>query len=190
MRRRLPLVIAMLAVALAACGSQDPVASSAPLTAAPDAPVSAGDDPAGGTCLAGTEDCRDDPSRPGAEAPGAPGEPGQPLPGDGAPDDPEPTFVEPRAGLEDLRPVGWDRIDVDVDDRSVTVSWWSGVAPCDVLSDVEVTYGDDAVTVTVVEGSVPTDEPRACIELAQLKAHRLTLEEPIGPRSILDGAEA
>lgn len=147
--------------------------------------------PAAGACLAGAEDCDDTGGDMGAPPPDTP----VTGPADGADDgggaDPaEATRVEPTEGLEDVHPVGWDVVEVDPDDQTrVTISWWSGVAPCHALSEVVVEYTEEAVTLTVLEGSVPSDEPQACIELAQYKATSITLDEAIGPRSILDGAE-
>ncbi len=66
----------------------------------------------------------------------------------------------------------------------------SGVAPCNALAEVQAEFTDEAVTLTVIEGSEPADEPQACIEIAQYKQTTITLDEEIGPRSILDGAEA
>ena len=100
------------------------------------------------------------------------------------------TQVEPTDGLENVHPVSWDTVEVAPDDQTqVTVSWWSGVPPCNTFAEVEVSYTDDAVVLTVLEGNVPADEPQACIEIAQYKSTTLTLDEEVGPRSILDGAE-
>jgi hypothetical protein len=183
--------VAVVLVALAGCAIQDSAApSAAPTTSATDdtatpgaspsvdpdtAVTSTATDPAGGTCLAGDPDCLDDPSNPNATPPGPP--------------TPEPTFVAPRGGLEDLREVPWDEVDVAGDDRTVTVRWTSGVEPCHALDRIDVASTADAVTLTVIEGTVASDEPIACIEIALLEAHRLVLDEPIGPRSILDGAD-
>lgn len=182
-RSRLPLLLAsagMLAALTAACGGS----------------VTSGEaediDPAAGACLAGDEDCQDTGGDMGAPPPDAPVSDGEATDGGGMEPDPgEATEVEPTDGLDDVRPVGWETVEVDPADQTrVTVFWWSGVAPCNMLADVEVTYTDEAVTLTVLEGSEPADEPQACIELAQYKSTTLTLDEEIGPRSILDGAES
>ena len=144
---------------------------------------------AAGACLEGAEDCQDTGGDMGAPPPDTPvsapaGD------GDQQGDAAQAEAVEPTDGLEDLRPVGWETVEVDPGDQTqVTVYWWSGVEPCNALSEVEVAYGEDAVTLTVVEGTVPADEPQACIEIAQYKQTSITLDEEVGPRSILDGAE-
>lgn len=172
--------VATTALLAAGCGAQGPDVGSG--DGAPP--------PAAGACLEGATECDDmggDMGAPGPEAPVTGG-------GDGVDAGPgeEPTAeaVEPTDGLVDLREVGWDRVEVDTDDQSrLTVYWWSGVAPCNALSEVQVETTDQAVTLTVVEGSEPADEPQACIELAQYKQTTVTLDEELGPRSVLDGAE-
>lgn len=136
--------------------------------------------PAAGACLEGSEDCQD-----------TGGDMGAPD----APDTDEPageaTEAQPKDGLENVRAIGWDRVEVDPDDQTrVTVFWWSGVEPCNALSGVEAELGDEAVVLTVMEGSEPADEPQACIEIAVYKQTTITLDEAVGPRSIVDGTEA
>lgn len=141
-----------------------------------------------GACLEGATECDDMGGDMGAPAPDEPvsDEPGM---GDGG-DAGDAERVEPQDGLVDLRPVGWDEVQVDPDDQSrVTVYWMSGVQECNALAEVEVEYGD-AITLTVIEGTPPSDEPMACIELAVRKQTTVKLEEEVGPRSILDGADA
>lgn len=126
--------------------------------------------PAAGMCLEGVPDCVD-------------------TVVDDLPNQGEAQRVEPRDGLENLRSVGWEQVTIDVDDPStVTLSWWSGVEPCYALSEVVVDYTDDAVTLTIIEGNEPSDDGPMCIEIAVYKATTITLDEQIGPRSILDGA--
>lgn len=158
--------------------------------------VAAGGGAAAGACLAGAEDCQDTGGDMGATPPDGelPVNPDEPVT---APADPGAdgdaagaTAVEPTDGLEDVRAVGWDTVEVNPDDQTeVTVFWTSGVAPCNALSEVTAELSDDAVTLTVLEGTVPSDEPQACIEIAQYKRATITLDEEVGPRSILDGAE-
>lgn len=142
-----------------------------------------------GACLEGATECDDmggdmgvpPPDEPVSDAPdmGGGGDPGG-----GA------EVVEPQDGLDDLRPVGWEEVQVDPDDQSrVTVYWTSGVQECNALAEVEVEYGDDAITLTVIEGTPPSDEPMACIELAVRKQTTIQLDEEVGPRSIRDGAD-
>ncbi len=172
--------VAVLALAATACGAADS-SEDGDVAAAP---------PAAGACLAGADDCQDTGGDMGAPPPdGLPvADPDAPVTDGG--ETPQATQVEPTDGLENVHPVGWDRIDVAPDDQTqVTVYWWSGVAPCNALSEVQVDYAEDAITLTVLEGNVPADEPQACIEIAQYKSTSITLDEEVGPRSILDGAE-
>lgn len=142
--------------------------------------------PAAGACLEGATECDDTGGDMGAPPPDLPvshdADPGDPV-------TPSATEVEPTDGLEDVHPVRWDGVEVDPDDQSrVTVRWTSGVAPCNAFAGVEAEFTEDTVTLTVLEGGVPSDEPQACIEIAQFKQATVELGEAIGPRSILDGA--
>ena len=183
--RRLLAATALVALAAAGCGAAETAESDD--AAAP---------PAAGACLAGAEDCQDTGGDMGAPPPdGLPvADPDAPVTdgGAGGGEDPgQATQVEPTEGLENVHPVGWEEVQVAPDDQTqVTVFWWSGVAPCNALSEVQVDYADDTVTLTVLEGNVPSEEEQACIELAQYKSTTITLDEEVGPRSILDGADA
>jgi len=177
---------AVVALAATACGGE----------AATDVAADGGG-AAAGACLAGAEDCQDTGGDMGAPPPSdgeLPVNPDEPVTGTAEPgadgDQPGATEVEPTDGLEDVRAVGWDSVEVNPDDQTeVTVFWTSGVAPCNALSEVTAEFSDEAVTLTVFEGTVPSDEPQACIEIAQMKRTTITLDEEVGPRSILDGAE-
>lgn len=175
MRSRWQLAVPLLlTVLLAACGIT--------------AEDSASSDGLAGACLEGATECDDmggdmdapPPDEPVSDAPDVGG-------GDG---DGGAEVVEPQDGLDDQRAVGWDEVQVDPEDQSrVTVYWTSGVQECNALAEVEAEYGDDAITLTVIEGTPPSDEPMACIELAVRKQTTVQLEEEVGPRSIRDGAD-
>ena len=109
-------------------------------------------------------------------------------PGDGTIPSPEPSFVTPEPGQADVRPIGWDSAEPGKDDLSVTVSYWSGVEPCNVLDHVDVEYSAKKVTITLFEGHSPTDEDTACIEIAVYKGTVVQLDEPLDGREIVDGA--
>lgn len=109
---------------------------------------------------------------------------------DQTPGEGEPEMVEPQPGMDDVRPVPWDEVEVE-NDTTVVVEWWSGVRPCYVLDRVEVAYGSETITVTLHQGHVPwDDEPVACIEIAKRKAVVVELDEPVDGREIVDGAPA
>jgi hypothetical protein len=105
------------------------------------------------------------------------------------PEEPQSTPVTPRPGMADVRPVGWERAEVGNDDRTVTLHFWSGVEPCNVLDHIEVDYSSDAVTITLFEGHDPDAQDVACIEIALLKSVTVTLDQPLGGRDLVDGTE-
>jgi len=95
-------------------------------------------------------------------------------------------MVTPRPGLIDPRPHAWESVDVE-NDRTLLIRYYGGVEECYGLDHVDVKYGTDAITVTVYEGRVPG--AGVCIEMAQLKAVRIHLDEPLGGREVVDGAK-
>lgn len=131
---------------------------------------------AAGACLVGTPDCDDTVEGPDGENPA-------PLPTEPV----DPQVVEPTPGMTNVYARMFDTATVGEDGRTVTIDFWSGVEPCYVLDHVDVAYGG-AVIITLFEGSAPTDEPVACIEIAVAKRVVITLDEPLGDRPIIDGA--
>lgn len=101
--------------------------------------------------------------------------------------DPGASPVEPQPGQEDVRAIRWHSAKA-IGNEAVRVRFWSGVEPCNVLDHVEVDYSATAVTITLYEGSSPTEEDVACIELALLKETTVELDEPLGRRRLRDGA--
>ena len=97
--------------------------------------------------------------------------------------------VRPRAGMADLRPVGWEKARRTPSGRALRVTYWSGVEPCNVLDHVNVEYSAKEITVTLLEGYDPEAGDVACIEIALLKAVVVRLEESVGGRKIVDGAK-
>lgn len=98
-----------------------------------------------------------------------------------------PELVEPSPGMVEVSPIAWESAEV-VGDRTVEITWTSGVRPCYVLDRVEVTADEQTVTITLFEGSAPSDEPVACIEIAKQKRTRVQLDSPVAGRQIDDGA--
>ncbi len=90
---------------------------------------------------------------------------------------PRPTMVTPMAGLMDVHRVGATGLEASVDGSrlSVTVAWWSGVEPCNVLAGVDVARDGNTITLTVREGASRLDV--ACIEIAVYKATIVDLGE-------------
>ena len=107
--------------------------------------------------------------------------PGDDLSGRGGP-----LRVEPRGGLVDIRAIGWDRYRVSAGGNAVDLYFWHGVEECYGLDRVDVAYKEKTVRLTIHEGRNP--EAETCIELAVRKVVRVTLDEPIGDRDVVDGA--
>ena len=110
-----------------------------------------------------------------------------PCPGD-EPPVVHPQIVEPTPGMADVHPIDFDTAKVGDDDRSVTVDFVSGVAPCSVLDHVDVSYGAEAVTITLFEGHDPDAGMVACPAIAEFKRTIVTLDQPLDGRAIVDGA--
>lgn len=102
---------------------------------------------------------------------------------------PAPRSVTPTPGMAGVHSIGWDSATVGDDDRTVTVRFWSGIAPCYVLDHVDLIERPDAVTITLYEGSDPSAGDVACPEIAELKATTLTLSAPLAGRPLVDGAD-
>lgn len=101
---------------------------------------------------------------------------------------PLPQVVEPDPGMADIHPIRFERAVVGTDDRTVSVDFWAGVAPCSVLDHVDVTSDDDAVTITLYEGHDPAAGQVACPAIAMQKRVVVTLDQPLDSRKIVDGA--
>lgn len=163
---------------------------AATLTLVACASVAAGA-PAGGTSSAtppapsATDPLSVEPGGSGGGQPGDPGDPNgpvtgtpgpyEPIPGDGA------THVTPVPGVRDPHQTVIDHISIAPDGVTLTVYWYGGVDTCYALASVTAVRGPDGVLViTVLEGTrgdLPTDT--ACIDLAQLKAATITLDQPL-----------
>jgi hypothetical protein len=127
-------------------------------------------------------------ARPGSPGTG-PADPDSPVtgsPGTGSPGpSPSPDLLEPRAGLVDLRPHPWDEA-VPLRPAELLVTFYGGVEECYGLDRVEVEERRKTVTITLFTGRVPQAE--VCIEIAVYQGVVVTLDEPVGDRTIRDGA--
>jgi hypothetical protein len=81
----------------------------------------------------------------------------------------------------------FDDATIGDDDVTVTIDFVSGVEPCSVLDHVGVSYGADAVTITLFEGYDPAAGGVACIDIGVFKRVVITLDQPLGDRTIVDG---
>jgi hypothetical protein len=92
--------------------------------------------------------------------------------------------------MADVHPIRWEKTDVAEDDRTLTVQFTTGVAPCYVLDHVDVRSTDTTVTVTLYQGHDPGSKGMACIEIGIFASVTVVLDAPLAGRKIVDGAEA
>ncbi len=157
--RRLGVGLLSLSLLLVACSAAATPPTSSPASAPPDTTVTAPpNDGSGGT------------------------DPGGNLGGGGK-------LVVPKPGQLDVHDVRADELVARVEGSTivVTVSWTSGVEPCNVLDQVAVTAGEGSYAITLREGHGPEDV--ACIAIAEL--HRTEVSIPNvqpGTYQITDGA--
>jgi hypothetical protein len=179
---KLVAVVLVAAIAFTGCGepSGEPGASGSgdrPVSGAPDRPA-----PDELPAIPPTDQCAEVPE----------GEGGDAIEHERCPAtdfDKKYELVEPRPGMIDVRPVQWAGVRTSDDGLTLTVRFWSGVEPCSVLDHFDVNYTGDSVVVTLYEGRDPEAADVACIEMAVLKAVRVELDQPVGDRTITDGAE-
>jgi hypothetical protein len=112
-----------------------------------------------------------------------------PCPSDQMPAEPVASPVTPTPGMAGVRARGWDSADVSADGMQVTIGFVSGIEPCAVLDRVAVDYGSKAVTVTLFEGHDPGAGDVACIDIGVVKSVTVDLTEPLGGRTVKDGAD-
>jgi hypothetical protein len=98
---------------------------------------------------------------------------------------PTPRLLEPEPGLVQVRPQPWDSSEV-LGPRTVQVAFIGGVEECYGLDRVEVRERPERVEITVFVGWKP--EAEVCIDLGEFQAARVTLDEPVGDREIVDGS--
>ena len=93
--------------------------------------------------------------------------------------------VEPTTGLQDVHMVPWQDAIVGDDDRTLTLTWWSGLPACVGLDHVDIRYSEDDVTATLYEGTVPGSG--ACAEIAMFVSTTVKLDQAVEGRRIVDG---
>jgi hypothetical protein len=133
-----------------------------------------------------------------AAAPPATSPPDAPItapPGDGSGGGTDPggiggggNLVVPKPGQLDVHDVRADELEARVDGATiiVTVTWTSGVEPCNVLDQVVVAQRGNTYAITLREGHGPEDI--ACIAIAEI--HRTEFEistDGPGTYTIVDG---
>ncbi len=86
-----------------------------------------------------------------------------------------PTLVVPSPGRLQPHRVGATAVEARVVGGRVgaRLTWWSGVAPCNVLDSIIVERAERRIRLTIVEGADRLDV--ACIEIAMLKASDVDL---------------
>lgn len=97
----------------------------------------------------------------------------------------DPEMVEPQEDLEAVEPHPWDEVFVLNEGRGIELRWTS--PPCRLLSHIEVDYSDEVVTLTLFLGQVDAEAP--CDDALVYRGRRRGLPEPVGTRSLADGAE-
>jgi hypothetical protein len=206
------LAVAVLTVASVAA-ARTPSPSAQPI-GIEDGGSSAGDPSA--MCLQGVTDCDDVVIGDGQTSPGSDGDGSPPSTGSGedppcgvevvegtgpdatvsftpceepnAPIPTDPVITEPTPGMANVRARPFDAATVDADGRTVTIEFVSGIEPCTVLDHIDVAYGTDTVTITLFEGSDPDAGDVACIDIGVFKRTVVVLDQPLGDRTVVDGA--
>ena len=90
--------------------------------------------------------------------------------------------------MADVHPIRWEKADVAQDDRTLTVQFTTGVAPCYVLDHVDVQSTPSTLTVTLYQGHDPGSKGVACIDIAMFASVTVVLDQTLRGRTILDGA--
>jgi hypothetical protein len=110
-----------------------------------------------------------------------------PCPGE-EPAAPHPQVVEPTPGMGGVHARPFDDATIGDDDVTVTIDFVSGIEPCSVLDHVGVSYGADAVRITLFEGYDAAAGDVACIDIGVFKRVVITLDQPLGDRTLVDGS--
>ena len=92
-------------------------------------------------------------------------------------DEPIGQIVVPKPGQLDVREIPAEKLEATADGRKVvvTVTYTSGVEPCNVLDSIVVERGDHALAITLREGRGAGDA--VCIEIAETKRTQIDLGE-------------
>jgi hypothetical protein len=94
----------------------------------------------------------------------------------------------PDPSLRDPHPVGWNRVDVGPDDRTLRIEYIHGVD--NDIHSVKLDEDDYTVAVTVFLGSYPPQEGIHGVVLVGIVGWAsLRTKDPVGRRRILDGAD-
>lgn len=107
-------------------------------------------------------------------------------PGPPEPVEPSPSPVEPTPGLQNVHPIQWQDATVGSDDRTVTLTFYTGVPECYGLDRVDTEYNPGTIRITLYEGTVPGAQ--VCPEIAMFVSTTVVLDEPVDGRGIADGA--
>jgi hypothetical protein len=95
--------------------------------------------------------------------------------------------VSPTPGLDGVVPAAIDSARA-LDGNKLEVRFYSGVEDCYGLERVDVEESDAEVLVSVFTGSRPEARDVACIEIAELVATVVTLDAPLGDRTVVDAS--
>ena len=109
-------------------------------------------------------------------------------PGDSSIPKPSPSPVEPTTGLQNAHMVPWQDAIVGKNDRTLTLTWWTGLPACIGLDHVDTTYSSNDIMATLYEGTVPGSQ--ACAEIAVFASTSVELDQAVAGRRIVDGIAA
>ena len=80
----------------------------------------------------------------------------------------------------------WESYAVSSDGRTLTFKYWSGVDACSRFDHAAADESPSRVVVTIYERDVTNGNP--CVAMAQEKFASVTLQSPLGNRTVVDGA--
>jgi len=100
----------------------------------------------------------------------------------------DPSITVPTPGMANVRSRTFDTAMIGDDDRTVTIDYYSGIEPCSALDHIDVVETADTVTITLYEGNDPSGDNVVCPDIAIAKRTVVTLDAPLGDRTIVDGA--
>jgi hypothetical protein len=87
-----------------------------------------------------------------------------------------------------VRPIAWEEFTVADDDHTITIRYFGGVPSCYGPERVDTLSAVETVTITIYEGQLVRTTDQGCPSAAVVKEVAVRLPEPLGGRSVIDGA--
>ena len=97
-----------------------------------------------------------------------------------------PVMVPVTPGMVDVRPIPWIKSVPSADGRTLTLLFWG--SPCLGVDHVSVDEGSSRIVATLYVGTPPSKVGSVCPNLAVLNGVRVALSDPLGSRTVVDGA--